>query len=182
LNAGDYEVAIGALVERKTVRGLHASVIAGTFWPQIGRLRESGHFCYLLLEGHDLYDGPVGDTAVRGICIALMDLGVHVLRSVDAMDSARWLDRLAERRTNARYRSRAPHAQRPKRRAGVSAAEAALSCVPGISSHHARVLLTRFGTLAATAQASREQWLEVSGIGVTRANALETTFRANHNF
>jgi ERCC4-type nuclease len=37
--AGDYEVADRAIVERKTVRGLHAAIIKGTFWPQLGRMR-----------------------------------------------------------------------------------------------------------------------------------------------
>jgi DNA integrity scanning protein DisA with diadenylate cyclase activity len=43
-------------------------------------------------------------------------------------------------------------------------------------------LLARFGTLAAVAQADREEWLQVSGIGATRAKALETTLRTLDHF
>jgi ERCC4-type nuclease len=39
LRCGDRAAGGGALVERKRVRGMHAAIVAGTFWPQIGRLR-----------------------------------------------------------------------------------------------------------------------------------------------
>src|SRR5205807_6152185 len=122
-----------AIVERKTARGLHAAIIAGRFWQQVCRLREGAHFAYLLVEGADLDDGPLAPQAVRGVCVALTDLGVNVIRSTDAMDSALWLQRLAERRNRVRYRNRPAYAQVPKRDAGVPAAEATLGAVPGIS-------------------------------------------------
>jgi ERCC4-type nuclease len=39
LLAGDYQLRGSALVERKTVRGMHIAIVAGTFWSQVGRLR-----------------------------------------------------------------------------------------------------------------------------------------------
>ncbi len=179
LPAGDYVVGKEALVERKTVRGLHAAIVDATFWPQIGRLRQAARFCYLLVEGPNLDDGPLTQAAVRGICIALIDLGVAVVRSSSAHDSALWLHRLAERRTTARYRDRAPYAQRPKRAAGFPAAEAALAAIPGISTYHARALLSHFGSLAEVVRATPSEWQHVTGIGPKRARALDTTLRAS---
>jgi ERCC4-type nuclease len=47
LGAGDYQIGDKAIVERKTVGGLHAAVTEGTFWPQLGRVRRVARFPYL---------------------------------------------------------------------------------------------------------------------------------------
>jgi ERCC4-type nuclease len=174
--AGDYVFGERAIVERKTVRGLHAAVIAGRFWPQIGRVREGASWVYLLVEGTDLDNGPLAPAATRGICVALMDVGIHVIRSTDAKDSALWLHRLAERRRRFRHRNRPAYAQIPKRDAGAPAAEAALAAVPGISTVTARALLSHFGSLAAIIQADQSAWQRVTGLGPGRAEALAATF------
>ncbi len=176
--AGDYEVGDRAIVERKTVRGLHAALLGGTFWPQLGRVREVARFPYLLIEGENLDDGPLAPAAIRGVCVAVMDLGVGVVRSTGAKDSALWLQRLAVRRAQVRFRNFPAYAQRPKREPGFPAAEAALACVAGISRVYAQALLSHFGTLAAVAQASAEDLQRVTGIGPSRANALTATFHA----
>jgi ERCC4-type nuclease len=178
--AGDYEVGDRAIVERKTVRGLHAAIAAGTFWPQIRGVRNAAKFPYLLIEGNNLDDGPLGAAAIRGVCVALMDLGVNVLRSSDPKDSALWLHRLAERRAHVRYRNRPAYAQRPKREAGAPAAEAALASVPGISCVGARALLSHFGSLSALVEADPSEWQRVRGIGPARANAIAATFHAEY--
>ncbi len=180
LSAGDYIVGDLAIVERKTVRGLHAAVIQGKFWPQLGRLREKARFAYLLIEGIDLDDGPLTAAAVRGVCVAVMDLGVDILRSTDAKDSALWLHRLAERRERVRSRDRPAYAQRPKREAGAPASEAALASVPGISRVLAKALLGHFATLAAVVGAEPSDWQQVPGIGPVRAKAMATTFHTPH--
>ncbi len=173
---GDYEVGDRAIVERKTVRGLHAAVIGGTFWAQIGRMREVARFPYVLVEGKDLDDGPLAATAVRGVCVALMDLGVGLIRSSDPGDSALWLQRLADRRSQVRHRDRPIYAQRPRREARVPPAEAALAAIPGISRARAHNLLTHFGTLAGVVQAGPADWQQVAGIGPKGAQALAATF------
>jgi DNA excision repair protein ERCC-4 len=174
--AGDYRIGEQAIVERKTTRGLHAAVVAGRFWPQMGRVRDDARFVYLLVEGADLDDGPLAIAAIRGICVALMDLGVHIVRSTDARDSALWLYRMTDRHSRFRHRNRPAYAQRPKRDAGAPAAEAALGAVPGISRVTAQALLTHFGSLAAVVQADRREWQRVPGIGPARASALAATF------
>src|SRR5207244_1489854 len=107
-----------------------------------------------------------------------MDLGVGIIRSTDAGDSALWLQRLAVRRAEVRHRNVPPYAQRPKRTRGAPAAEAALAAVPGISRVYARRLLRQFGTLAAVVQAEPSKWQAIPGIGPTRANAMAETFHS----
>ena len=51
LPAGDYVVGADTLVERKRVLDLHAAVLNGRLWPQLGKLRGACAFPYLLVEG-----------------------------------------------------------------------------------------------------------------------------------
>ena len=179
LAAGDYAVGAGALVERKSVPDLHGSILNGRFWPQLGRLRSESTRPYLLVEGPDIDEGPLHPNAIRGACVAALELGIGLLRTSDPVDSARWLHRLAARRQRAGVdRDRPGYAQRPKAAPGAAAAEAMLAAVPGISSASARVLLRRFGTVRSVLDATSEEIRAVPGIGPERARALEETLSA----
>lgn len=46
LPAGDYAVGADTLVERKRVLDLHAPVLKGRLWPQLGKLRGACAFPY----------------------------------------------------------------------------------------------------------------------------------------
>jgi ERCC4-type nuclease len=177
LPAGDYAVSADCIVERKSVLDLHGSILKGRFWPQIGKLKAECEFPHLLVEGRDLDRGPLHPNAIRGACLTAIELGVALLRSDDRDDSARWLHRLAVRRQRVeRAPDRPGYAQRPKVSTGVSAAEAALAVVPGISVVYARALLARFGSVHAVLQATVDELVAVPGIGSERAQALKQTF------
>ena len=178
LAAGDYAVGGGAVVERKTVRGLHLDLVAGRLWRQLGVLRRRARLPYLLVEGADLDDGPIGDASVRGGLLAAMDLGVPVICSKSAEESAMWLRLQARRRQTRAPSSRPAFAHRPKTDAGAHAAEAALASVPSISVVTAQALLDHFGSLAAVAAADPREWRQAPGVGLKRSNALLTTLRA----
>jgi ERCC4-type nuclease len=97
LPAGDYAVGADTLVERKRVLDLHAAVLKGRLWPQLGKLRAVCAFPYLLVEGTDIDRGPLHHNAVRGVCLAVIDQGIALLRSGYQRDSALWIHRLAVR-------------------------------------------------------------------------------------
>lgn len=176
LAAGDYAVGSDTIVERKRVLDLHGAIIKGRLWPQIGKLRATCPFPYLLVEGTDLDRGPLHPNAIRGACLAVIDLGVALLRSDHQRDSARWLHRLAVRCQRAEAPPGRPdYAQRPKHVVGDEAAEAVLAAVPGISTVSARALLARFGSLNGVVSAGPEEWTTVPGIGVERARSLAKT-------
>ncbi len=167
LSVGDYLTG-HALVERKSVRDLHLAIIAGRFWPQVGRLRRVRGAPYLLVEGEDIDAGPLRPASVRGALLAVGELGVRVVRTASPEDSALWLQILGLRRR--RRRRYAPnYAQRPPL---DDAEEAMLAAVPGISTKSAQALLDRFGTVANVVTAGHENWLSVPGIGPKRATAL----------
>jgi ERCC4-type nuclease len=178
LPAGDYAVGADTLVERKRVLDLHGAVLKGRLWPQLGRLRAACPFPYLLVEGTDIDRGPLHHNAVRGVCLAVIDQGIALLRSGYQRDSALWIHRLAVRCQEVEPAAARPtYAQRPRAKPGEETAEAVLSAVPGISTSCARALLERFGSVAGVVAASSVEWLAVPGIGPERARALEETFR-----
>jgi ERCC4-type nuclease len=178
LAAGDYLIGRTAVVERKRVDDLHGSVIRGRFWSQIGRLRVGPLDPYLLIEGPDIDDGPLSPTAVRGCVIAAINLGVRLLRSTDAADSALWLQRLVVRHGERPPRRDRPlFTQRPKARP-PSAPEAILAAVPGISHQSAGALLERFGSVRGVLDAGPDAWRGVKGIGAVRARALAEALAA----
>jgi ERCC4-type nuclease len=177
LPAGDYAVGADTLVERKRVLDLHAAVLKGRLWPQLGKLRAACSFPYLLVEGTDIDRGPLHHNAVRGACLAVIDQGIALLRSGYQRDSALWIHRLAVRCQESEPAAERPaYSQRPRPKPGHETAEALLSAVPGISTRSARALLDRFGSVAAVVAADPADWLTVPGIGPERAYALEETF------
>jgi len=177
LPAGDYAVGAGTLVERKRVLDLHAAVLKGRLWPQLGKLRAACAFPYLLVEGSDIDRGPLHHNAVRGVCLAVIDQGIALLRSGYQRDSALWIHRLAVRCQEVEPAAERPaYAQRPRPKPGEETAEALLASVPGISTTSARALLERFATVAAVVAADPAEWLTVPGIGPERARALEEAF------
>src|SRR6266576_1732119 len=169
LDAGDYRLGGLALIERKTVTDLHQSVYRGRFWAQIGKLRRSTRWPYLLIEGQLLYCGCLSREAVRGLIIAVSDLGETVCRSDDVRDSALWIHRIASRRATAPNRDIPVYAQRQNRYERDSPAEQALSAAPGVSTVTARTLLVRFGTLKDVLLASHAELMSVPGVGPSRA-------------
>ena len=170
LVAGDYRVGRGAVIERKTVADLHGSLGRGRLWEQIGKIRDEAVAPFLVIEGEDLDAGPRHPNAIRGALLAIAELGVTILWSRDPADSALWLHRLAmrhARKARARTRPRGtPEVIEP----GIGV----LAAVPGISTHTARALLSRFGSIDGLLGAGPERWAEVEGVGAVRAHALAT--------
>ena len=139
LPAGDHAVGADTLVERKRVLDLHAAVLKGRLWPQLGKLRAACAFPYLLVEGTDIDRGPLHHNAVRGSCLAVIDQGIALLRSSYQRDSALWIHRLAVRCQQVEPAAERPaYAQRPRPKPGDETAEALLAAVPGISTTSAR--------------------------------------------
>jgi len=149
LLVGDYDVG-SAIVERKSVRDLHLSIMKGRLWPQIGRLARSRRTPYLLVEGGRLDGGPLRPTAVRGALLAVSELGVGLICSTDPKDSALWLKVLAGRSRRRRPRRVYPRA------AQTDPSVALIAAVPGFSSTTAQRLVERFGSVSEVLAAGPE--------------------------
>jgi DNA excision repair protein ERCC-4 len=171
LKCGDYVVGTETLVERKTVLDLHRSVAAGRFWAQMKKIRTAGMCPCLVIEGASLYEGPVPADAVRGLCLAVADLGVIIIRTESRADTSESLLRIAARRRDGAVRHRPVYAQRP-RSTTTSPQEAALASAPGISVTTARTVLARYGSLSQLSDASAADLKDLPGIGPKRADAI----------
>jgi ERCC4-type nuclease len=171
LVVGDYIAGL-AIVERKSVRDLHFSIIRARFWPKIGRLSRAARHPYLLVEGADIDAGPLRPESVRGAILAVGELGIRVIRTSDPADSALWLKLLAARSRKSRP---VPRKFASK---SLSAPEAMLAAVPGISTVTAHALLDRFGSIEAVIDAGPKRWLSTPGVGPKRALALTQTLAA----
>lgn len=176
LEAGDYFLGCGTLVERKRVVDLHTAVCHGRFWPQMLKLREACRYPYLLIEGTDIDRGPLHPASVRSICLGVIAQGIPVLRSYQQRDSAIWIYRLAVRVNRVGRRDRRDFTPRTQPTVKLEGPEAILAAVPGISTALARVLLDRFGSVSSVVAAGPDRWREVDGIGPERVKALERAF------
>lgn len=173
LTRGDYVLAPGCVVERKTAVDLHLSIQQGRFWHQMQKLRSTGGRPCLLVEGQSLWlrHGGLRPNSIRGALLAVSDLGVTIVRSEGSDDSAAWMVRLAVRCLQARIVNRPVFAQRPKR-GRTTPAEQALAAVPGISTATARALLAHFGSLQNVLSATEKDLSAVAGVGPVRIRAL----------
>jgi Fanconi anemia group M protein len=171
LTRGDYILGPETVVERKTVRDLHVSIAAGRFWHQMRKIRAAGRWPYLVIEGQSIFHGWVPPNGVRGICLAVTDLGVTIIRTEDTGDTAEWLFRLASRRRQGAIRDRPPYAQLP-RSVTARPAQAALTAAPGVSLVTAQRVLDHFGSLHRIGEASVDELQAVSGVGIKRATSI----------
>jgi ERCC4-type nuclease len=144
LRRGDYILGPETVVERKTAADLHNSLREGRLWHQMAKIRAAGRWPYLVIEGQSIYHGPIQAETVRGLCLAVSDLGVTIIRTESPDDTSAWLFALASRRCSGALRDRPIYSQRPRSR-HVFPAEAALSSAPDVSVVTARRILTRFG-------------------------------------
>lgn len=174
LPVGDYLVASGIAVERKSISDLHRSLENGRLWSQVSALRRELNRAYLLVEGRDLDVGRVSSSGVRGALLHIVDQGIPVIRSIDPADSARWLCLIAKRAQRA---ERGVEPRRRGRRRMVASPAGVLATVPGISPSAADRVLARFGSIAAAAAASEAELRRVEGIGPVRAAALVRLLR-----
>ena len=172
LTRGDYVVAVDAIVERKTIADLHSSIVKGRFWAQVAKIRLARR-PYLLIEGRCLYGGPVAEGAIRALCLAVVDLGVTIVRTESARDTAAWLIEIAA--GGAPIRDRPVFAQRPQSTENGPAVTA-LSAASGVSIGTARSLLEHFETLLAVGQATINDLRAVPGVGAKRAEAISALF------
>jgi DNA excision repair protein ERCC-4 len=167
LLVGDYCVDGAVVFERKTASDFADSLVDGRLFLQASRLAASALRTAYILEGTALEWSALGPSreALQGAFITLMLIfDIPVLRSTGPADSARLIIFAGHQLMRLRDPHHAPYRQRKAKRRrprqlGV------LRGLPGIGPDRAQRMLERFGTLRACFNASKEQLLEVEGIG-----------------
>ncbi|PKL61865.1 MAG: Hef nuclease [Methanomicrobiales archaeon HGW-Methanomicrobiales-2] len=173
LEFGDYAIGDRILVERKTTHDFMNTLVERDLFGQIKAMAGAVPRPVLIIEGEeDLYEvRNIHPNAVRGTLAAItVDMGVTLMRTSDADDTAEMLYILAQREGS----ERGEHKVHPKKsyRSVREEQEYALASFPNIGMKSARLLLEHFGSLKAIIDAEAEELASVHGIGEKTAQGI----------
>jgi ERCC4-related helicase len=172
LPEGDYAIGDRILVERKTAADFVDTLINRDLLGQVKAMAEACTRPVLIIEGGDLYTRrDMHPNAIRGVLAALtIDLGVSLIYTKDMQDTAQMLFVLAKREEGERGdRKIHPHKSYHSLK---EEQEYIVSAFPDVGLKNARLLLARFGSVQAIANASCEELTAIKGIGEKTAGKI----------
>jgi Fanconi anemia group M protein len=173
LEFGDYAIGDRILVERKTSWDFMSTLVERDLFGQIRAMADAVPRPVLIIEGkEDIYEvRNIHPNAVRGTLAAItVDMGVTLIRTRDADDTAEMLYVLAQREGSERG-ERKVHPKKSYRSVREEQ-EYALAAFPNIGLRSARLLLEHFGSLKAIIDAEVEELASVHGIGEKTARSI----------
>lgn len=173
LEYGDYAIGDRILVERKTTRDFADSLIERDLLGQVKRMAEMSLKPVIIIEGEELYtQRNISPNAIRGALAAMsVGMGVTILQTRDAEDTAEMLYVLAGREENEYGPGRSHHFHKSYR-SGRESQEYVLSSFPSIGPKNARDLLEHFGSIQNIMNANIEELKVVPGIGDKTAKSI----------
>ena len=165
LPQGDFAVGDRILIERKTARDFVDTLINRDLLGQAKAMAEASTRPVMIIEGGDLCSQrDINPNAIKGVLAALaIDMGITLLYTTDAEDTARMIFILAKREEGERgerkvHPHKSHHSQKEEQ-------EYIISAFPEIGLKSARLLLAHFGSVRAIANATLEELVAVKGIG-----------------
>ena len=175
LSMGDYQVDNRLIFERKTLKDFAVSIIDGRLFRQLIRLANSNLMAVLILEGtiKDMVDLGVSREAMQGALITVsLILGIPVLRSKDASETAKLIVYIARQITSMARGGVYRHGYRPKDKRKKQLF--ILQGLPGVGLEKAGRLLDTFGSVEAVISASSSELQSVYGIGKSLADKIKS--------
>lgn len=179
LDVGDYVLSTRIGVERKQVDDFLSSLIKGTLFQQINKLRDAYARPLLIIEGEDLFKKRnISHNAIFGSFVSIIvDFGIPILFTKNAFDTADVLFITAareqkEKQKDVAVRGGKPSASLRERQQFI------VEGLPNVSSVIAQRLLDHFGSIRAIANASEDELQEVHGIGPLIASDIYRVFNA----
>lgn len=177
LSSGDYILAEGCAVERKSADDLIISVIDGRIFEQIARMQLEYQEVIVLIEG-DPYQtrSAIAPEAIDGALSWLSLLaGVSVIQSPNVNVTPRILARMAIHKTHGLGYEVSLRAAKPKEKATL--ARYMVESLPSVGPSTAKTLLAHFNTPHAIFTASVEDLVQVKGIGKKTAETIFNSVR-----
>ncbi|MGZ4917082.1 MAG: DEAD/DEAH box helicase [Halobacteriota archaeon] len=181
LPVADYIISDRIAIERKTTEDFVSSMIDRDLLLQIQGLADNYSHPLLLLEGRGLTtERDVAPKAINAMLAAIViDLGVPVICSRDAAETACLLFTIAEREQSTRRIAPTVHGKKvPKTLRDQQ--EYIISMIPSIGRVTARALLQHFGSIQAVFSASTLDLMRVSGIGKQTAEKIHKLARTEY--
>jgi ERCC4-type nuclease len=172
LDIADYVLSDRVAVERKSTKDFVDSLVDGRLFEQLKELRTYPR-AFLVIEGASMYGHRnVAPEALLGaLASAVTDFGVPVLRTEDALETARFLVAVAKREQGRENRKVAVRPAGP----GMGDAERQMHLVaglPGVDAVRADALLRHFGSAAAVFAASEAALAEAPHVGPKTARMI----------
>jgi Fanconi anemia group M protein len=175
LAVGDYVCSDRVAVERKTVPDFLDTLLGGdrSLFEQAKDLTRHYARPVILIEGDGLYaERNVHPQAIRGALASLaVDFGVSVLHTDDPGDTAEMLATIAAREQRERDREVSVHGGKSAKTLAEQQ-EYVVSAIADIGPVTARSLLEALGSVEAVMTASREELLDVEGVGTVTADRI----------
>jgi len=179
LAAGDYAIGTRILIERKTIQDFTDTLVDRDLFGQMKDLAASAIRPILIIEGGsiaDLYNcRNIHPNAIRNTLASIAaDYDVSILFTKDALETAQMIYAFAKRETSG------PRAERSKHKSKSTHSEAesilyVLTAFPDVGPKAARDLLREFGSLKALLSASKDDLMNVKGVGEKTASSIVKT-------
>ncbi|MGZ4941713.1 MAG: DEAD/DEAH box helicase [Halobacteriota archaeon] len=177
----DYIISDRIAIERKTTEDFVSSITDRDLPLQIQQLADNYSHPLLLLEGPGLTtERNIAPKAVKAMIASIaIDIGVPVICSRDATETACLLFTIAEREQSTRKTAPTVHGKKtPKTLRDQQ--EYVIAMIPSIGRVTARALLQHFGSIQAVFSASTFELMRVSGIGKHTAEKIHELARAEY--
>lgn len=163
LDIGDFVLSDRIIVERKTWPDLLSSLVDGRLFSQL-KAMQSYPKPFVVLEGAREGGHGLSHEAVYGALASIVvDLGIPIMHTEDAADTAEWLLSVAKREQKREKRKIAVRQGKPMEDA--ERLRFVLSGFPGIDGVRADALLSHFGSIVNVFTATRDEISAVAGIG-----------------
>lgn len=164
LDIADFILSDRIVVERKAGSDFVDSLVDGRLFEQLQKLKEYPR-PMLVLEGDGLHGRNIAPEALMGALASVTaDYGIPVMRTADALETARFLLAVAKReqgRGGRRIAVRPGTTSKDDHDLRIDV----LASLPGVSDVRAEALLAHFGSLQAVFCATAEQLQAVEGVG-----------------
>lgn len=173
MSVGDYCLENRVVVERKAVLDLVSSIRDGRLFRQARRLASCEQTGVVLVEGRweVLAETGMRRESVQGAVVSLgLIYGLTVFWTEDVHETARVLLFAAQQLSRVREGVAIRHGYRPKSKRRLQ--QYLVEGLPGVGPSRAKALLERFGGVSRVFGATREELLEVEGLGKKLADRI----------
>ena len=181
LNSADYVLSGKVGVELKAVPDFVNSIVDGRILGQIKDLRANFEKAVLIIEGEeDIYSiRKVHGNAIRGMLSAVvLDFKVPILYTKNPQDTAALLAVMAKREQDGTrdfsYHERKPLSSKEQQ-------EFVVSSLPTIGVVNARNLLAKFNSIKNLINSTKEELMQIDGIGEKTAEKLLKLFEEKYD-
>jgi ERCC4-type nuclease len=174
LPVGDYLLSKRVAVERKTTSDFLSSIVDGRLFKQAEELKENFKLPLIIIEGNGLFDSDrkIHPNAIRGALASIsLDYGIPIIRTENNLETAEMLIAIAKREQLDRGKLVALRGRKAKRSANEMQ-EFIVSGLPKINRAKAKALLKHFGSPERVFTATKEELMQVEGIGPKLARKI----------